>query len=216
MKKTIIAVVLAVVLLAGGLGGFAYAQSNSHVPMTGQKLVGYGRLGLQPDGMWLSGSWFNITNPDCVSEITIERISLIRRDGTVIYEGPLLRLVRDENGEVEYEIPITESMKPHQIWGGLALGRFMKDPEASNPDRWLRVEETRNLTLNHYTLEIFWSWSDKKGLPLIGWASETKRAADPALLGLVTEESELWKLETSHSRIPMVNMEQKLTLEKAK
>ena len=39
MKKVIIAVVLAVALLAGGLGGFVYANSNSHVPMTGQKLV---------------------------------------------------------------------------------------------------------------------------------------------------------------------------------
>ncbi len=213
MKKTIIAVVLAVVLLAGGLGGFVYASNNSHVPMTGQKLVGFGRLGLPPDGSWLSMSWFNFTNPDCVSEITIERISLIRRDGTVIYEGPLLRLVRDENGEVVDEIPITESMKPHQIWGIGGLSGFMKNPEAINPDRWLTFEEARNLTHNLYTLEIFWT-GNKKGLPLIGWASETKRAADPALLGLVTEESELWKLETSHSRIPMVNMEQELTPKK--
>ncbi len=92
----------------------------------------------------------------------------------------------------------------------------MKDPEASNPGTWLTVEETRNLRRNHYTLEIFWSWSDKEGLPLIGWASESKRAADPALRGLVTPESELWKLETSHSRVPMVNMEQILTPEKVK
>ena len=214
MKKTIIAVVLAVVLIASGLGGFVYAQNNSHEPMTGQKLVGFGRLGLQPDGMWLSMSYFNFTNPDCVSEITIEQISLIRRDGTVIYEGPLLRLVRDDDGQVVEEIPITESMKPHQIRGIGGLSGFMKDPEASNPDRWLTVEEARNLRHNLYTLEIFWSWSDKEGLPLIGWASETKRAADPALQGLGLDESELWKLETSHSRIPMVNMEQKLTPKK--
>ena len=37
MKK-IIAVLLAVVLIGGGLGGFTYAQSSTHEPMTGQQL----------------------------------------------------------------------------------------------------------------------------------------------------------------------------------
>ena len=206
MKK-IIAIVLAVMLVAGGLGGFVYANSSSHQPMTGEKLVGTGRLGLQPDGEWLSGSWFLFTNPDCVGEITIERISIIRRDGKVIYEGSLLELVR-EDGEVVEERPITKPMKPHRIWG-VPLGYFMKDPDADDPGRWLTYEEARNLEFNHYTLEIFWTGT-RQGLPLIGWAAESKRAADPALLGLGIVESELWKLETSHSRTPMVNMKQKL------
>ncbi|MBA7648624.1 hypothetical protein ES703_56412 [subsurface metagenome] len=131
MKK-IIAIVLAVMLVAGGLGGFVYANSSSHQPMTGEKLVGTGRLGLQPNGEWLSGSWFLFTNPDCVGKITIERISIIRGDGTVIYEGPLLELVRNGDGEVVDRIPITTPMKPHRIWG-VPLGHFMKDPEV-DPD----------------------------------------------------------------------------------
>ena len=45
MKKRIIGIALAVVLVAGGLGGLAYAQVNGHQPMTGQKLVGVGQLG---------------------------------------------------------------------------------------------------------------------------------------------------------------------------
>jgi len=215
MKK-IIAIVLAVMLVAGGLGGFVYANSSSHQPMTGEKLVGTGRLGLQPDGEWLSFSWFVFTNPDCVGQIRIRKISLIRKDGTVIYEGPLLKLVRDESGEVVEEIPITK-LKPHEI-RVLGLNSFMKDPEASDPTRWLTHEEVRNLNFNHYTLEIFWVLPGlrgpiripSKGLPLIGWVAESKRATDPALQDLVTEESELWKLETSHSRTPMVNMNQRL------
>ena len=46
MKK-IAFLVLAVVLIAGAVGGFAYAQGDTtHQPMTGQKLVGWGLYSL--------------------------------------------------------------------------------------------------------------------------------------------------------------------------
>ena len=79
MKK-IIAIVLAVVLVAGGLGGLAYAQANGHASMTGQKLFGSGAYALfqVPDGTYLEhAGGFILTNPDCVSEITIDRVFIL-------------------------------------------------------------------------------------------------------------------------------------------
>lgn len=65
MKK-IIAVVLATVLVAGGLGSFAYAQ-GTYEPMKGEKLIGIGSLGSKflhaeiYNGFWTG---FLLTNPD--------------------------------------------------------------------------------------------------------------------------------------------------------
>ena len=134
MKK-IIAILLAVVLLvAGGLGGFAYA-TNGHTPMTGQKLIGTGMLGSAVGVYW--ETVFTFTNPDCVGEITIDRISIIRSDGTVIYE----------------DTPWLEPIKPHGV-RTIELDEYIEEPETLPPDI--------------YTVEIFWTKSHKKGLPLIG------------------------------------------------
>jgi len=208
MKK-LIAVMLAVVLIAGGLGGFAYAQANGHEPMKGEKLVGTGMLGSTEDpatpnylGWW---TFFKLTNPDCVGTITIERISVIRHDGTVIYEGPLLRLIRDVDGEVVEEMEITD-IKPHRI-RVLNLYYFMKDPDADDPDRWLTREEAFLLPRASYTVEVFWT-APGKGLPLIGWAHMQFGAFndegrpihyDEGILGIVTGFG-----------TQMVNMKQKL------
>jgi len=108
--KRLIAIMLAVVLIAGGLGGFVYAQ-GIHEPMTGQKLVG---MGVYAEWTYPGGtnatmsSGFMLTNPDGVSEITIERISVFAFDGTVIYEGPL-RVKVDHEWEV-----YTGPLKPHE------------------------------------------------------------------------------------------------------
>ncbi len=147
--KRIIAIVLALVLLAtGGLAGFVYAQVNGHEPMTGQKLVGWGAYAgdYYPDGgppRFNQNTIFLITNPDGVSEITIERISIIQGDETLIYEGPLLH----PNGTLW-----TEPMTPHEI-RNINFGTYV-------PDRTVRP--------GLYTLEIFWAGSHKNGLPLIG------------------------------------------------
>lgn len=191
--KRIIAILLAVVLVAGGLGSFAYAQVNGHEPMTGQKLVGHGAYGVFPpeeDGTYLevAGS-FTVTNPDCVSEITIDRVSIFDMDGTVVYEGDLFT-VDWEGGEL---VPTycTEPLKPHE-------------------QRWIEVDSTMCYLRDQgywegdhifFTVEIFWGWTDQKGLPLIGWAGTrvAKRAADGHIMEF-----------QSGSQSPMVNMEQVL------
>ena len=142
MKK-IIAIVLAVVLVVGGLGGLAYAQSNSHEPMTGQKLVGYGFFGMleleEPDDATCDlHTLFVFTNPDCVSEIMIDRVSIFAFDGTVL-------------DTVLYEDPL-KVLEPHEV-DGVELHDYI-DPQ----DPLMPV-----------TVEIFWTGA-RKGLPLTGWA----------------------------------------------
>ena len=164
MRK-IIAIVLAVVLVAGGLGGFAYAQ-GTHQPVTGQKLVGVAQLGKTPTGHTSIGV-FRFTNPDCVSEIAIQQVSIMRGDGTVIYEGPYLATKIDEDGSIS-RTPIYGPMKPHGI-RVVRLDYLMKNPDAADPDRWLTREEAWELNIAPYTLEVFWTGT-KQGCPLTGWA----------------------------------------------
>ena len=198
MKK-IIVVLLAAVLVVGGLGGVAYAQINSsHLPMTGQKLVGTSEFGTdqysEDERLTMQAS-FTFTNPDCVSEITIERISIIRGDGTLIYEGPLLQQRREE-GEIVESTPVTWPMKPHELWG-IGLQDYMPDPD--DPDHeWKAIDEALFQPLATYTVEIFWSCSDQKGLPLIGTICTKKRTI------------EFDKVMESAYAIQMVNMEQVL------
>ena len=197
MKKFII-VILAVVILVGGLGGYAYAQID-HQPMKGQKLIGTTEQGTFVT--WTTHLYwgaFKLINPDCVGEITIERIALIRGDGTVIYEGPLLELVRDETtGEVVQEIPITEPMKPHSVHV-IVLNIFMKDPDAPDPDRWLTVPEANELPLASYTLEVTWT-ADKKCLSPLGQITNGVMITHPD-----------GTRETVLTCIPMVEVKQRL------
>ena len=186
MKKLIIAVVLAVVLIAGGLGGFVYATNNSHEPMTGQKLVGYGFYGefyLEELGETIQlHSMFVFTNPDGVSEITIDRVFIYRVDGEVLYDGPII-------GQVPFKwTPYTEPMKPHEI-RAVELHDYIGLQDLIMP----------------MTVEIFWSGA-KEGLPLTGWARTGNTIFDDA--------GNLVELSTTESQ--MVNMEQTLTPEKVK
>ena len=135
--------------------------------MIGQKLIGLGHLGkvTTPRGTdvryW---SRFDFTNPDSVAKIKIERISIIRGDGEAIYDGPLLRLERGGSGEVVKEIPITDSMKPHEV-RSIMLRYFMRDPKTK---KWLTPREATRLDSAVYTVEIYWS-GHERGLPLTGW-----------------------------------------------
>jgi len=80
-------VLIAIALVLGGLGGFAYAN-NTHELVKGQKLIGYGPFGSSPGNEEeVYYTLFTITNPDCERDITVERVSIIRVDGEVIYEG---------------------------------------------------------------------------------------------------------------------------------
>ena len=122
-----------------------YGQ-DTHVPMTGQKLVGYGFFGGQYveefGGTVQAHTLFVFTNPDCVSEITIDRVSIFAFDGTVLYEDPLKVLKPgDEDPNLE----------PHEV-DAVELHDYI-DPQDS---------------LMPVTVEIFWTGA-KKGLPLTGW-----------------------------------------------
>lgn len=190
MKKIILFMVLALVLVAGGLGAFAYAQ-GTHEPMTGQKLVSHGAYAewTYPDGTDATmSSGFILTNPDGVSEITIERISVFAYDGTVVYEDSLIVKVGDDEWRV-----YTGPLKPHET---LQTGLEYYD----------LPELTQELEMM-YTVEIFWRWTDKEGLPLTGWAwtSQVKRDADGGAVEIAL-----------HDVTQMVNMEQVLEPEKKK
>ena len=177
MKK-IIVIVLAVMVLTGGLGGFAYAQVQ-HEPMTGSKLIGIGRVGTFQEGATthIFRSRFAFTNPDCVSEITIDRISIIKADGTVIYEGPLLRQVVG-GGEVVNSFPWPNPLGPHQS-RFIVLSLYFPDP--GDPDHdWMSKQEALSQEHNGYTVEIFWTKSNRRGLPLIGHGATVKNTLLPS------------------------------------
>jgi hypothetical protein len=185
-KKKIIAIVLAGVLAAAGLGGFAYA-TNGNVPMTGQKLVGWGGCAEwswpgQTDVNHLDTGFF-VENPDAVSEIAIDGVYIFASDGEVIYEGPLIVMVDDEL--VEYTGPL----KPHE-----KLISGLKNYELPPPKSEAEISCA-------YTVEIFWSWTGKKGLPLTGWASSVIVVRDA---GGEAIDIRTWSVTQ------MVNMEQVL------
>jgi len=163
-KKKIIGIILAAVLVAAGLGGFAYATNNLHEPMTGQKLVGWGTLGTDDQNAFFKSLFF-FTNPDCVSEITIDRVSIFDLDGTVLYEGPLIA----EFTGVGQGTPYTEPMKPHEQ-RFIVLYQYLCDPGI----------DIRSIPCAPYTVEIFWSKSHWRGLPLIGWSWEEVEKLDDA------------------------------------
>ena len=151
-----------------------------HEPMTGQKLVGMGYLGEhydeESDITFQLHTMFSFTNPDGVSEITIDRVSIFAFDGTVLYEGPLK--------------PGTEEriMMPHEV-DAVELHDYLEPAD-----------------LIPVTVEIFWSWTDKEGLPLIGWQLTT--------IGI--QDAEGNPIEMTSSESQMVNMEQVLEPAKEK
>ena len=142
MKRRTIAILLAAVLVAGGLGGFAYANNNLHEPMTGQKLVGYGFYGehyiAELGGTLQLHTMFVFTNPDCVSKITIDRVFIFAYDGTILHEMA-------PSGD-------DASLEPHEV-DGVELHDYIDLQDLLMP----------------VTVEIFWTCSHKNGLPLTGW-----------------------------------------------
>ncbi len=150
MKK-IIAIVLVVVLVAGGLGGVACARATEYELMPEQKLVGMGFYGTEPfaDGTLVFRPMFVFTNPNSDSEITIDRISIFGEGGEVWYEGPLL----DRDGKTLW----TDPMETHETRFIIAFPPGMPMlPDLTGP-------------LNAITIEIFWSSTEEDSLPLTGW-----------------------------------------------
>ncbi len=165
-----------------------------HEPMTGQKLVGWGIYTMQPldDGTYRDdGVLFSFTNPDCVSEITIDRVFMFGLDGNVIYDSA-------EDGWFDNGLPWTEPIKPHET-RFIGLPSCLREPGA-------KIEP---IPITFVTVEISWSGSEK-GLPLIGWQITGLQILDEdgnmiGPLQVVTE-----------SQTQMVNMEQVLIPEKPK
>lgn len=195
MKK-IIAILLALVLITAGLGGVAYAQ-GTHQLMTGQKLVGWGPVGVAPgNAAFIFVTSFSLTNPDCVSQITVDRISVFKDDGTVIYEGPLIvGMVGEE---------LTTPLAPHQtvdvflLYYVLVFEYGIDPTQPADPADWPESA--------YYTVEFFWTGT-KGGLPLTGWSW---------MATIDRDDQGNYSSPSTSAMSQMVNMEQELVPEKAK
>jgi len=136
-------------------------KANDDVELQ-QKLVGQGAYAEwtypgETDVNYASTGFF-LTNPDGVSEITVEGISVFAYDGTVVYEGPL-RVKVDHEWEV-----YTGPLKPHETL-------------QTSLEYYDLPELTREVEM-WYTVEVFWTWTDKEGLPLTGWAASMNVVRD--------------------------------------
>src|SRR3989304_1180776 len=119
MKKRIALVLfMAVLLLITVVGGVS--GRNGHVGANRDKILGHGMVGNLAvyNETSLSAVWF--TNPDCQNDIAINKVTIIRGDGTLIYEGPYVRM--PEPGEGDYQV--ISVIKPHEIRIFL-LARYM-------------------------------------------------------------------------------------------
>ena len=155
-------------------------------PMTGQKLIGFGQA--MPLGDIFFGTVFMFTNPDCVSEITIEQVSIIALDGTVIHEGELL----DNEG-----IPLPQqTLGPHE-GGTIPLQLYVARYYGIGPQDFRDYPPGTG----GGTVEIFWTWTDKEGLPLTGLSVTVISELDEE--GSIIGTAAGWSIE-------MVNMEQVL------
>lgn len=172
MKKKLVISLLVVVLVLTGLAGGVYAK-NIHKVERGNKLVGLGLMGAGDDpnfGKTRMHSWFGFTNPDPVNGIDITKVSIIRDDGTVMYEGPYLEISLPP-GETELVRQIvTRPMEPHELWGFGLFNYMYKGGEITDPDSWFDMWEAFDQGEGAYTVEIFWQPTTKSPTcPLIGW-----------------------------------------------
>ena len=162
MKKKILLALLAVGLLVTGFASGVYAIEG-HNPVKGNKLVGCGALGKHGENPILKdSSMFTFTNPDCSNSITIERVSIIRGDGVLIYEGPYLYIRSDGT-----RVPLIE-LKPHRQ-GKIELWNWIWD---ETEGRWLSESEARELPIYGYTTEIEWKATGAT-CPLMGYGHRT-------------------------------------------
>ena len=163
----------------------ALDKANDDVELR-QKLVGLGSYvpSFEMEGAHCNlNSGFILTNPNCISDITIERVCVFAYDGTVVYEGPFLHW--------REETPWLEPMKPHETRES-ELAQYVSDFEwPSESEEWMM-----------FTVEIF--WTTKGGLPLTGWVSTAIIKRDA--------EGHLIELELA-GMTQMVNMEQVLDSE---
>ena len=158
-------------------------KANDDVELR-QKLVGLGSYApsFEMEGAHCNlNSGFILTNPNCISDITIERVCVFAYDGTVVYEGPFLHW--------REETPWLEPMKPHETRES-ELAQYVSDFEwPSESEEWMM-----------FTVEIF--WTTKGGLPLTGWVGTAIIKRDATTQALIDIEYA--------GATQMVNMEQEL------
>ena len=169
MGKKIFLILLGVAILGAGFAGGVYAVD--HQPVQGEKLVGVGNVGTLslPTQKLIGNSSFTFTNTDCVNEITITKVSIIKQpfglDPKVIYEGPFIQVGGDP-----YRVVIT-TMKPHAIWE-ISLASYMytgaNPNDLTDPENWLPDVAAINGYFERYTVEIEWE-AGKGTCPLTGW-----------------------------------------------
>ena len=184
MKK-IVLLVTAIVLIAGAVGGFAYAQSETeHQPLVGQKLIGFGGLSVfyNVEHDTVLYSRFLITNPDCVGNAINISIRIISDNGTV-YSGKLM-------SPLTSPLEVT-ALGPHQ--SGVVDLVMCVVPEGTNLHEFEAAA---------YTVEVSWT-ATKAALPLIGWSWMATATIDAA--GALIEDVSTSALSQ------MVNMTQVLT-----
>ena len=191
--KRIALTILIVVLFVATLAGTAYAVGD-HQPIRGDKLVGIGEMGTRLFGAQNQSrdeqsTEFRFTNPDCVSEITIERVSIIDETGTIVYEGPFIK-VEDGVRTIQNEI------SPHEVCL-IKLSEYMYEGgDLTEPDSWKTPADAMSQDLTTYTVEINWG-AKSLTCQLTGW-QKTYRVA-----------YELGERYRAISESPMVNLNQK-------
>ena len=172
MKKRIALTMLVVVLALVLVGGSAYGIA-AHSKVQGEKIIGHGILGSLVYGeineSYSSMVWF--TNPDCENDIAINKVAIIRMDGTPIYEGPYV--IMPATGDYE----VVNIIEPHEI-RSFFLARYIwtgdGDPaDYTDPTNWMTEEDATALPWAAYTVEISWEPVSRKGaaLPFTGWIS---------------------------------------------
>jgi len=165
MKKKKLLTLLVIGMLVSGFAGAVYAMGE-HNPAHGDKLVGFGTLGTVSPTLKDSSVFF-FTNPDCVNDIVIKRVSIISGNGTAVYEGPYLQILPDDTREPR------RVLKPHMQFK-IALWDWMPDESGG----WLSEDEARELPIRGYTVEIEWI-AEKETLPPMGYGQRTQITVIP-------------------------------------
>ena len=180
MKKKLVLALLAIFLVLAVVGGGVYG--NNHKAW-GNKLVGFGQLGIFniPGYFEGSNSLFHFTNPDCDTDIAINKVSVISSNGAIVYEGPYVKM--PPPGMMgPYEVvniirphEMLEISLPSYIWTGAI------DADPTNPGNWLPISLAVNQSLVFYTVEISWEPVTRKGatVPLAGWVDTRINQGNP-------------------------------------
>jgi len=157
MKKIILVLVMAL-LITVGISGYSYAQTATHQPIAGSKIVGFARIG--GTMTFYSMPEYIFTNPNCTNTITINRISILNEKGELVAD-----LTKDSTPS-DYFIG---DLGPHQV-GFVELGKVITELNLGMPSY-----------PSVYTVEVSYK-AKGKSLPLQGTVNEYEYTTDGELL----------------------------------